>query len=109
MKLTCIETEAGYRYWVSPDACIAMAYDPYRQKWTQPDSAQFSGEWRLMGFAPLLRFGGIGDLQPGSEILGQNMRYKNGRGRYVAIDMDHGTLRQWSDRVVRYFAVRGEV
>lgn len=108
MKLTCIETETGFRYWVSPEGYIAKAFDPHQQQWTQPNAVQFSREWRLMGFAPLLRFGGIGTIEPANKILGRDMRYKNGRGRYVAIDIDHGTLRQWSDRVVSYFETRQE-
>ena len=108
MKLRCIETERGFRYWVSPDKFLVRAYDPYTQEWTQPSPTRFSSEWRLMGFAPVLPFGRTGPVQPDYELLDRITRFKNGRGMYVAVDYDHGTVRQWSDRVVNYYQIKGE-
>lgn len=68
---------------------------------------EFSLKWRLIGFCEIQKFGRLGRLIKPLELLESkdlNMTFKNGKGRYVLIDYDHGTMRQWGDRImsVRY-------
>lgn len=109
MKLYCMETERGFRYWVTQEGDISKAYDPFMPKWVQPKDAKFSHQWRLVGLAQTLPFGRTGPVQSAFTLLDHEMRYRNGRGRYVAVDMDHGTMRQWGDRIVNFFESREEI
>jgi len=61
-----------------------------------------SGDWKLLGFCRRLPFGQLGPLIPPEEMLGKEMRFANGRGAYVAVDLDHGTYRIFCDRVKGY-------
>lgn len=50
-----------------------------------------SGQWQFKGLVD--RYGRAVPVLEGS------CRFKNGKGRYHVIDLDHGTYRQWNDRV----------
>ena len=54
-------------------------------------------------FAKVLPFGHIGPDIPPEEVLGQDMKFKNGRGAYVVLDFDYGTHRIWGDRAVAFY------
>mgnify|MGYP000089031303 CR=1 FL=1 len=109
MNLYCMETERGFRYWVTAEGNISKAFDPFTQEWVQPKNAAFSQQWKLAGFAPILPFGRVGAIQPAMELVDHDMRYQNGRGRYAAVDVDHGTMRLWSDRIVNFSLSREEI
>lgn len=58
----------------------------------------FTGQWRLQGFAPIKPFGRIGAVIKPEDMTMEDLRYKNGKGRFEAIDCDHGTFRIWGNR-----------
>lgn len=62
----------------------------------------FSGEWRLKGFLGV-RATNLQNLVPPEALLGENMKFKNGRGAYHAVVYDHGSILLWSWRVSGYF------
>lgn len=80
--------------------CITQA-DRYREK----GSDAFTGNWTLCGFREILPFCNLGYMITAEELLEKNggrwfgATFKNGRGRYVLVDNDHGTRRTWGDRI----------
>lgn len=101
MRIKILETQSGRRYAVSEKNELAQF------RLDRPGYAalnfDFSGAWRLMGFAPILPFGRIGSPIPPDDMLDKNMRYQNRKGAYAVVDYDHGTYRIWGDRAVNFF------
>lgn len=101
MRVKILETQSGQIYIVSDkNELTQYRYDFLKGGLQRP---HFSGNWRLTGFAKVLPFGHIGPSIPPEELLGKNMKFKNGRGAYVALDYDYGTHRIWGDRVVAFY------
>ncbi len=68
-----------------------------------------SGNWLCVGFREVLPFGNLGPIITPAQLqershYGQT-RFKNGKGRYILEDIDHGTRRQWGDRITAIWAV----
>lgn len=64
----------------------------------------FSGGWKFVCFKMFNKgaFIHLSDIQNNPKIIeevSRDWRFKNGSGKYVVRDLDHGTLRQWSERV----------
>ena len=59
-----------------------------------------TSNWRCVGFREVLAFGNRGAIISPEELIRKDVRFKNGKGRYVMIDYDHGTHREWGDRIV---------
>ena len=87
-----IVTESGQYYRVNEKMEI-----------TQSINNSFSGNWKLLGFRMIYPFARTGNLINPLEMLDQNMKFKNGKGRYVLVDLDHGTTRQWGDHICGFF------
>ena len=88
MKIKVLETQSGQRYIVSDKNEL----NQFRLSFTKEGTFQprFSGDWKLVGFAKVLPFGHIGPEIPPDEVLGQNMKFKNGRGAYVVLGKCRG-------------------
>ena len=56
--------------------------------------------WRCIGVREVLAFGNRGPIMPLSEAIKHDTRFKNGIGKFVMIDCDHGTYREWGDRII---------
>lgn len=59
-----------------------------------------SGKWKAVGVVEVLPFGRLGDMQSLESVAETNMRFKNGKGRFMLVDFDHGSQRIWGNRVV---------
>lgn len=82
MRIKILETQSGQRYIVSEKNELAQyRYDFSKGGLQRP---QFSGNWRLVGFAKVLPFGHIGPDIPPEEVLGQDMKFKNGEEPMVS-------------------------
>ena len=91
MRIKILETQSGQRYIVSEKNELAQyRYDFSKGGLQRP---QFSGNWKLVGFAKDLPFGHIGPDIPPEKVLGQDLKFKNGRGAYMVLDYDYGTDR----------------
>ena len=101
MRIKILETQSGQRYIVSEKNELAQyRYDFSKGGLQRP---QFSGNWKLVGFAQVLPFGHIGPDIPPEKVLGQDLKFKNGRGAYMVLDYDYGTHRIWGDRAVAFY------
>lgn len=66
-----------------------------------------SGQWKMLGMKHVSRnsYMTLSEIRRAllpSEVMPTPMpilRYKNGRGQWLMIDYDHGTRRQWGDRI----------
>ena len=56
--------------------------------------------WRCIGVREVRAFGNRGPIIPLNEAIKHDTRFKNGRGKFVMVDFDHGTCREWGDRIV---------
>ena len=56
--------------------------------------------WRCIGVREVRAFGNKGPLMSLNEAIKHDTRFKNGRGKFVMVDLDHGTYREWGDRIV---------
>ena len=65
----------------------------------KPDGYISDGKsWEFIGFHKKLPFGMIGKLIPREEcfkIDPKDLRFKNGKTKYLVADKDHGTTRIW--------------
>ena len=59
-----------------------------------------TSNWRCIGFREVLAFGNRGPIISPEELIRKDVRFKNGKGRYVMIDYDYGMYREWGDRIV---------
>ena len=59
-----------------------------------------TSNWRCIGFREVLAFGNRGPIISPEELIRKDVRFKNGRGKFVMVDFDHGTCREWGDRIV---------
>lgn len=94
-----IQTEHGHIYFIDENYCITS------ENWTKP-----SMDWQLCCLRRVKPFGHVGLPLSIEIVLSEhpdgNLRFKNGRGKYVVQDYDHGTQRIWSDRVVAIWEVK---
>lgn len=93
-------TQARHSYIVRlSDGCITQ----YNYTFTDPSLHKFSGGWKFLGLSHVKQ-NWIISLQTicnSPEILDKiNLLYKNGKGQYTVRDLDHGTIREWGDRVI---------
>ena len=59
-----------------------------------------TSNWRCIGFREVLAFGNRGPIISSEELIRKDVRFKNGKGRYVMVDYDYGMYREWGDRIV---------
>ena len=59
-----------------------------------------TSNWRCIGFREVLAFGNRGAIISPEELIRKDVRFKNGKGRYVMVDYDYGMYREWGDRIV---------
>lgn len=64
----------------------------------------FSGGWKFVCFKMFNKnvFIHLSDIQKNPQLLSEiskDWRFKNGNGKYVVRDLDHGTLREWGGRI----------
>lgn len=67
------------------------------------DGGTFSNQWKLQGFSHVRRneFISLARIRDDSSVLERMIwRFKNGKGQYTVRDLDHGTTRQWGERVL---------
>jgi len=62
---------------------------------------QPSNKWKLIGFVKILPFNNLSTIINIDRLLDCDIKFKNGKGKYLLIDLDHGTTRQWGDRITR--------
>lgn len=93
-------TECRRQYVVDISTMGIIQYDRFMQGQSPSNS------WRLIGFKEVKPFGNMsGTIEPQrftSDDIRNNMRFKNGKGRYYVVDYDHGTQRIWGDRAVGF-------
>lgn len=97
MKLY-IRTVMGHQYHIHESGDI-QRLDMY------PSNTPFipSGQWKMIGIrhikkSILVELRTLLTNIP--EILnGSSIRYKNGKSQYTLIDLDHGSIRMWGDRI----------
>ena len=105
MKFKIIRTISDKYYWVNEKNQIAK-YEIKDGKLIKP---KFSNNWKVIGFRKVLPFNHLSGVynpnyfldKPSDEFL-----YKNGNSKVVLIDYDHGTIRQWGDRICSYFTAQ---
>ena len=85
-----IMTESGKYYIIDEHSRI----NRLDMKFTPSDG------WRCVGFREVLAFGYRGPIISTEELIRKDVRFKNGKGRFVMVDYDHGTHREWGDRIV---------
>jgi len=90
-----ITTESLSQYVVNEDMEITQLEYQF-PNYLQPN---FSGKWVVRGLAEVLPFGNIGRVQPISDLVGKDLKFKNGKSKYVLYDIDHGTTRLWGNRI----------
>ena len=66
-----------------------------------------SDNWRCVGFREVLAFGHRGTIISPEELIRKNVRFKNGKGRFVMVDYDYGMYREWGDRIVSIWETSG--
>ena len=66
-----------------------------------------SDNWRCVGFREIRPFGNRGTIVSPAEAIRRGTRFKNGRGRFVLVDYDHGFYREWGDRIVSIWETSG--
>ena len=104
MKAYCIYTDHDkYYYLIKKDnnMCIIQT-DRYRKEGMEG----VSGQWRLIGFHEIRPFNHLGPtinveglLQKTIDNPYNTLCFKNGKGKYILVDYDHGTIREWGDRI----------
>jgi hypothetical protein len=69
------------------------------------DEHEFSGQWRLEGFCEVLPFNQLNfsNMISPLNLLGEEMTFKNGKGKYFLVDYDHGSTRVWSERITGFW------
>ena len=100
-----IESGSPYavrRYVVNNDGMITRFNHsiPYEQH-------NFSGDWKVSGIREILPFGNIGrriSIKEAAEKINK-FTFKNGNGKYLLEDVDHGTTRIWGDRIIKIFTI----
>lgn len=60
----------------------------------------FSGQWKVRGLCLVQAFGHLKLIRDWRSMVGKNLKFKNGRGKYCLADYDHGTNRVWGERIV---------
>lgn len=100
-----VESKLPYmirRYIVNDDGMITQFNPniPYEQH-------KFSGGWKVVGIREVLPFGNVGRLVPIKEAAEKinKFTFKNGSGKYLLQDVDHGTTRIWGERIVKIFTI----
>ena len=64
----------------------------------KPDGYMSDGKsWEFKGMVRKLPFGNIGPLIPREKCfnLPEDIRFKNGKYKYLVVDIDHGSRRIW--------------
>lgn len=92
---TIVRTEHNDHYIINEKGEITQLKNdiPYSQH-------KFSGSWLALGIRQVLpfnRLGGLISIEKACEI--QEFKFKNGRGKYYMVDLDHGTQRIWGSRI----------
>ena len=85
-----IMTESGKYYIIDEHSRI----NRLDMKFTPSDG------WRCVGFREVLAFRHRGPIMSLNEAMKHDTRFKNGRGKFVMVDFDYGTYREWGDRIV---------
>lgn len=100
-----IQCQSGDLFLVSKDNLLWRIPTDWTSRLTAGKKLKpvFSGNWRLLGFAPVRPFGRHGAIIAPGDMNEENLRYANGKGRFVVFDRDHGTTRMWGDRPVAFF------
>ena len=90
-------SESNKHYVVDEQMNISQAHWALHE-----DYGLHSGKWKLNGFRKVLSFNHLGTLVSIRDLIDSKLplRFKNGRGRFIVEDIDHGTKRYWSDRIV---------
>lgn len=110
----CFGTQRDKYYYIKEDnnTCYLTSAERYHRL---GDEA-FSKNWRFCGIQKINNNGYLGNLYLNTpkEIINYYneernkdnftpFRYKNGKGKFVIFDCDHGTNRMWYDRIVSFF------
>lgn len=103
MKYYIITTESLKHYIVNEN----MEITQYKYNFPNWEKPKFSGKWKVKGLAQVLPFGHMGAIQSLDKLVGENLRFKNGKSKYVLVDVDYGTTRVWGDRVLRVYCKDG--
>lgn len=66
------------------------------------DMHNFSHEWKCLGFSKIRPFNRFDMMISINQLykLQNDLKFKNGRGKYVLRDYDHGAYRMWTDRII---------
>ena len=87
----------------SHDYIVDMKTGNIIQRVSLYNGNKFSGQWKFMGLShtrrnEIIRFSTI---QENPEIIKSlSLRFKSGKGQYHVRDLDHGTTREWGERVL---------
>lgn len=69
-----------------------------------------SNNWQCIGFRKIKPFGYTGVIITPADLLqrSENGRttFKNGKGKYILVDYDHGTVREWGDHITAIWEVK---
>ena len=105
----CIHTDSGkYYYAVEKNGkmCLIQSERTYNHDALQRALSQkpidewgLTEKWLLRGFCEVLPFGQIGQLRTIEDMVSEPLTFKNGKGKYLLADYDHGTNRLWGDRI----------
>lgn len=95
-----ISTQSGRYYEINERSQILRLDVPFTP----------SDNWTCVGFREILPFNNRGPIITPARLLERSengwTRFKNGNGRFVLVDYDHGTIREWGDRII---SIWGEV
>lgn len=62
----------------------------------------FSHNWKCLGFSRILPFNHLEMMISINKLykLKDELKFKNGKGKYILHDCDHGTQRIWGDHII---------
>jgi hypothetical protein len=86
-------TQSGHRYYINSKNQIIRTDRPFSP----------SDSWTFIGLVN--RYGRY--ITMAHQVSGPTV-YRNGKGRYWLMDSDHGTRRQWSDRIIHIDVTGGK-
>lgn len=96
-----ILTEQRSHYIVDDNMNLSQAQWASHKEYGLP-----SGKWKLKGLHEVRAFNHLGPLINIKKLVDAEvpLTFKNGKGIYVIEDLDHGSARTWTDRVISIWA-----
>jgi len=89
---------------------IVRVSDGAITQYTGQKTPKFSGQWIVSGFRESKAFGKLGKLISVQEFVYSHaeLSFGNGKERYFIQDIDHGTVRVWSDKLKAFSTLKIE-